>query len=136
MKLSDNFTLEELVYSSVAKAKGIDNTPSIQHLARLSRLAKEVLQPLRSRWGKPITITSGYRSPALNKAVGGASTSQHVNGEAADIICSDNKALFNLAVEMINKGQLRVGQLIDEKNYSWLHISLPYTKVNDIRHLK
>lgn len=129
MRLSRDFTLEELVYSATALRLGIDNTPTDQEEANLRRLATEVLQPLRDEWGRPIVVTSGYRCAALNKAVGGTSSSQHLRGEAADIRSLSgnpiaNKALFATAVCMVRDKGIRVGQLIDEYGYSWIHISL------------
>lgn len=136
MKLSKNFTLEELTRSATAQRQGIDNTPTDTARAQLSRLAQEVLQPLRDMVGVPLTITSGYRSPRLNKAVGGAATSQHLAGEAADIKCKDNRMLFAAAMELMLKGTIKVGQLIDERNYAWLHISLPTASHhNEVLHL-
>ena len=137
MQLTENFTLEELIESSTAKAKKIDNTPDEVSKDKLIHLANDILQPLRDKYGSPITVTSGYRSDALNKAVGGVKTSQHRYGEAADIKCSDLKKLWKIAVEMVNNKEITVGQLIDEKNLSWIHISLPTkTKKNQILHIK
>ena len=79
--------------------------------------------------GAPIIITSGYRSPFLNKAVGGVATSQHLNGEAADIdIGSLNRVLFKIMKEMVEKGEITVGQLLEENRGSWIHVSLPNAK--------
>ena len=130
MYITSNFTIEELVASNTARKKGIDNTPSKDDMNRLCILALQVLQPLRDAYKKPIKISSGYRCPLLNKAVGGVPTSQHQRGEAADINNgkAENKKIFNLAKKMIAEGKLNVGQLIDEKNYSWVHISLPNKK--------
>lgn len=128
------FSIEELTRSTTAQARKIDNTPSAEVRNALTALVDNVLDPLREAWGAPIIVTSGYRSPALNKAVKGSATSQHVKGQAADITCADNKALFNLAKILIKQGVIRVGQLIDENNYKWLHISLPYSKVNQVLH--
>jgi uncharacterized protein YcbK (DUF882 family) len=139
--LSDNFTLEELISSNTAKAKGIDNTPGAIEKQNLKLLAQTVLQPIRDKYGKPISVTSGYRCPKLNAAVGGSKTSQHLKGQAADIKCTaTTKAeLFNLIKGMINKGELTVGQLIWEygtkKEPNWIHVSLPYTKKNNILYL-
>lgn len=139
MYITNNFTMEELVASNTARKKGIDNTPTKQDMQRLCLLALQILQPLRDAYKKPIKISSGYRCQALNKAVGGVSTSQHLKGEAADIntgSISENKKVFNLAQKMIKEGKLNVGQLIDEKGYSWVHISLPDSKhKNQILHL-
>lgn len=136
--ITKNFSMEELVASNTARMKGIDNTPDKEVEARLVQLAQQVLQPLRDSYGKPIKISSGYRCQALNKAIGGVSTSQHLKGEAVDINNGqiENKKLFLLASKMIKEGVIEVGQLIDEKGYKWLHISLPDNKHrNQILHL-
>lgn len=136
MKLSEHFTLEELTRSATAKARGIDNTPTERDKNNLKRLAAEVLEPLRKMAGVPIIVTSGYRCPKLNAAVGGEPTSQHMRGEAADIKCADNRMLFAAAMELMLLGKIKVGQLIDEKKYAWLHISLPtLTMNNQVMHL-
>ncbi len=136
MKLSEHFTLEELTRSATAKARGIDNTPTERDKANLKRLAAEVLEPLRKMAGVPIIVTSGFRCPKLNAAVGGEPTSQHMRGEAADIKCADNRMLFAAAMELMLLGKIKVGQLIDEKKYAWLHISLPtLAKNNQVKHL-
>ena len=85
MKISKNFTLEELTKSQTAEALKIDNTPAAEQIVNLCALVYNVLQPLRDREGLPVKITSGYRCPKLNKAVGGVSSSQHMRGQAADI---------------------------------------------------
>lgn len=125
MNLSENFTLEELTASYTARSRKINNTPDEMQIENLTRLCVEILQPIRNHWGNPLSVTSGFRSPELNRVVGGSVTSQHLKGEAADIISSDNRKLWKLITEMIKKGEIRVGQLIDEKNLSWIHISLP-----------
>lgn len=138
MKLSYNFTLEELIESATASRLGINNQPSEQIISNLKALCEKVLQPLRDNFRQPIRITSGYRCQALNKAVSGSTTSQHLKGEAADINCGipDNRKIFELAQKMIKEGKLEVGQLINERNYSWVHISLPDGKhKNQILHL-
>lgn len=131
-QLTDNFTLEELYNSATAKARNIDNTPDEKAVTNLQTLATAILQPIRNRFGKPITINSGFRCSTLNKAVGGVSTSQHLTGGAADITSVDNKALWNLIVDMVNKGEIVVGQLIWEKGSKqypqWIHLSIPSPK--------
>ena len=140
-QLAKNFSLEELTASATAKAKKIDNTPTPQVKENLEKLCKEVLQPIRDKYGKAITVTSGYRSPKLNAAVGGVKTSQHVLGQAVDINCtSTSKAyLCNLIKSMIEKKEIKVGQLIWEygtkQEPNWIHVSLPYTNVNQILYL-
>jgi uncharacterized protein YcbK (DUF882 family) len=120
------FTPKELYHSDTAVAKGIDNTPPPPIAAKLATLANRLLDPARELWGAPITVNSGYRCPVLNKAVGGVATSQHTKGEAADITTgtvSGNKLLFGKIVAAMNRGEIEFDQLIDEKNYSWLHLS-------------
>jgi zinc D-Ala-D-Ala carboxypeptidase len=85
MRLSQNFNLAEFTRSAKAAELGIDNKPEPAHMESLRLLCVHVLQPLREHLGRPISITSGYRSPALNAAVGGAKGSQHSLGQAADI---------------------------------------------------
>lgn len=85
MRLSANFNLHEFTRSAKAAELGIDNTPAPEHIEAMRLLCVHILQPLREHLGKPIAITSGYRSPALNEAVGGAKGSQHSLGQAADI---------------------------------------------------
>lgn len=143
MNLSKNFTYEELVNSPTAQRLKINNTPNKQQEDSLKKLANDILQPIREKYGKPIIVTSGFRCTKLNNAVGGAKSSQHCKGEAADIrsvsdSIQDNKELFNLILNMINKGEIKVGQLIDEYGYNWVHVSLPRVgKVNNqILHIK
>ena len=118
------FTMTELTSSATAKRKGIDNTPDAKAKAALSALVANVLDPLREKYGKPIVVSSGYRCPKLNKAVGGVARSQHTKGEAADIRCvsdsrAENKRLFDLIVA----SGLPFDQLIDEYGYDWVHVS-------------
>ncbi|WAX07764.1 hypothetical protein BK687P3_00041 [Bacteroides phage BK687P3] len=122
-----NFTIQELTESTTAAAKKINNDPTPEAAENLKLLVDKVLDPLRDAYGKPIRVNSGYRSPALNAAVKGSKTSQHVKGQAADITAGskqENKKLFELAREL----NLPYCQLIDEKNFSWVHIS--YDKDN------
>jgi hypothetical protein len=118
------FTFTELTQSDRAKQAGIDNNPAPDSVvwANLEALVNNVLDPLRTMWGKPITVNSGYRSAALNKLIGGAKNSAHLTGEAADITAGShdaNNRLWELALEM----ELPFDQIIDEKNFSLLHIS-------------
>lgn len=85
IQLTEHFKLSEFVKSSTASARGIDNTPSKEVIGNLRNLCEQVLEPLRQFFNVPIVIGSGYRCPALNKAVGGVKNSQHMAGEAADI---------------------------------------------------
>jgi len=118
------FTIQEMTKSATAQRKGIKNDPSIQVCKALTALIEKVLDPLREAYGKPIIVTSGYRCEKLNKAVGGAASSQHVKGEAADIRSvqdtpEENKKLFDLIVKL----GLPFDQLINEYNYDWVHVS-------------
>ena len=132
MKLSKNFTLEELVFSITANNQGINNTPNAEAKKALKRLAVEVLQPIREALGQPIVISSGYRCPELNKAVGGVKNSQHLLGQAADIKATnpaDNGKLFACIKKLVQQGKIQTGQLIWEygtrKVPKWVHVSLP-----------
>lgn len=140
MRAAPDFTFDELIRSATAEKLGIDNLPPPEEMDNLRHLAVKILQPLRNAWQRPIIVTSGYRSPALNKALGGARNSQHLMGQAADICATDpadNKALFLTAVRLIQEGTLQVGQLIDEYAYQWIHISLPTPRLrNQILHLR
>tara|TARA_Y100001963_G_C6703520_1_gene410713 strand:- start:30 stop:500 length:471 start_codon:yes stop_codon:yes gene_type:complete len=123
MRLSRNFMLREFVNSTTASRKGISNKPTEVHLSNLKILIDNVIQPLRDKIG-PIRITSGYRSPALNRAIGGSSRSQHSKGMAADIQFvrdneMDNKVIFDTILEM----GLEFDQMINEFDYKWIHIS-------------
>lgn len=115
------FTIEEMTKSSTATANGIDNTPSEEGVLKLQKLIEAVLDPLREWYGKPIKVNSGYRCEALNKAIGGAKSSQHMLGEAADITVGskeENEKLFDYI-----KDNLEFDQLINESNFSWVHVS-------------
>lgn len=127
-KLSNNFTLEELTWSDTANKYHINNTPSEEIINKLKNLATEVLQPIRDVYNKPIKISSGYRCPELNKKIGGVRNSQHVLGEAADLVVGsikDNLELFNLIKKMVQENKITVGQLINECKGKWIHVSLP-----------
>ena len=125
IKISKNFSLEELCRSTTAAAKKMRNEPGKEEIVNLTHLALHILQPLRDVIGEPIPISSGYRSPALNKLVGGVTNSQHVTGQAADIAIGGNmtkgKQWFNYI-----KNNLPFDQLIWEHNEQgvyWIHVS-------------
>ena len=114
----------EMMRSDTAARKGIDNKIPKEYMDNVLQLIEKVLDPLREAYGKPIIVTSGYRCPALNKAVGGSATSDHMRGCAADIVGTpntqaENKRLFYLIQSM----GLDFDQLIDEKGFSWVHVS-------------
>lgn len=98
MRLSRSFTLAELVASRTATVRGIDNTPTPADVERLRALAQRVLQPLRDAIGAPLRVTSGYRSAELNAAVGGSDRSQHMTGQAADLVTDGLSSLELLEV--------------------------------------
>lgn len=128
------FTIKELCKSSTATKLGISNTPNSEIVNNLERLVDNILDPLREEYGKPIQVNSGYRCDALNKAVGGSKTSQHRYGLAADITGKskfENKKLF----ELVQKLKLPFDQLIDESNYSWIHVSYSTKPRKQILHL-
>jgi len=120
MNLTKNFSLIELTSSETAVRKGIDNTPSQEVVNNLKNLCENVMQPLRDWYGKPINITSGYRSPKLNKAIGGSTTSDHCLGCAIDFTLpkEDYKEVF----EWIRKN-CEYDQIINEFNFQWIHVS-------------
>jgi hypothetical protein len=127
MKITRNFSLQELTKSTTAIRKGIDNSPSTEHLVNLTNLCCHILQPVREHFGRVVTINSGYRSPNLNKAVGGSSKSQHCNGEAADF---EIIGLPNLELATWVRDHLQFDQLILEffnpaegPNSGWVHCS-------------
>ena len=146
-----HFTIQELSASATAERLAIDNTPPRAAQRMLTILVEQLLDPIRRRYGAPIIVTSGYRCPALNTAVGGVANSHHIVGCAADIVapllspqggknqtapflssplggseggCGDQtQYLFHLIVQMQREGAIRFTQLIAEKDYRWLHIS-------------
>jgi len=123
------FTIKELTNSKTANRIGIKNIPSEKELANLVALIENVLDPLRMAYGHPITVNSGYRSDELNRAIGGATNSQHMRGEAADITVgnkNENKKLF----ELLQSIDVQYDQLIDESKYSWVHVSYKSSGAN------
>lgn len=137
MNITPNFTLEEMTKSETARQRGILNQPNYQEINNLTKLCKELLQPIRDAYGKPITITSGFRNEALNRAVGGSSTSMHRKGLAADFVASDgkNKVLWDVIMKLHNEGKLPFDQLIWEKGTksapAWIHIGLNENKMRN-----
>lgn len=130
-KKKDYFTIEELEASATAKAKGIDNTAPAKERAALTLLKDNVLNPARKELGLPVYVNSGYRSPALNTAVGGAVGSQHEKGEAADLDTRKGRDANKRLFEII-KAQGNFDQLINEHDYSWVHVS--YSSTGNQRH--
>jgi len=121
MKLTEHLSLIEVTRSEYAKRNGINNMPNAEHTENLIELAKKIFEPIRVHFDKPIYISSGYRCKALNTAIGGSRTSQHMKGEALDIDQGnkkDNKEIFDFI-----KNNLEFDQLINEFDYDWVHVS-------------
>lgn len=128
------FTINELCKSSTATQRGIDNTPNQKVIHNLKALTDNILDPLREKYGKPIRVNSGYRCDALNKVVGGSKTSQHCQGLAADITVGspdENKIIFGMIIAM----NLPYDQIIDEKDFDWVHVSYSDNPRRQILHL-
>jgi len=122
--LSRNFKLSEFIYSETALEKGIDNTPNEQVIENITLLVIKLLQPLRGLYGKPIVISSGYRSKELNRAVGGVYNSQHLIGQAADIRTTNPQELLAL----LKSSHLMFDQAITYKSKPHLlHLSYKAT---------
>ena len=136
MRLTRNFTYEELRRSDVAERRGINNSPRTKEeekrvIENLKALCMEVLQPLRDFLGKPVVISSGYRCPELNKAVGGVRNSQHMKGEAADIHVENTE--HRLKIMHFIMDETDFDQVIWERNRAgtqWVHVSYKREGVN------
>jgi hypothetical protein len=126
MQLTPHFTLEELCFSQEAVRTGLDNTPPPDVVANLLRLAK-MLEKVRALLKKPIHISSGYRSPALNARIGGSPKSAHLDGRAADFICPEFGTPYVVA-KKIAAARLGYDQMIHEYG-RWVHIAVP--RVNE-----
>lgn len=130
MKLSTHLSLAEVTRSESAKRNGISNEPTAEHLENFKKLAEKVFEPIREHFKTPIHISSGYRSLALNKKIGGSLTSQHCSGEAIDIDM-DGTAITNAQVFNYIKDNLDFDQLIWEfgtaSNPDWVHVSYEST---------
>ncbi|PIQ25399.1 peptidase M15A [bacterium (Candidatus Blackallbacteria) CG13_big_fil_rev_8_21_14_2_50_49_14] len=129
-KLSPNFYLSELTVSQTAARQNISNEPGAAHIANLERLCKTALQPLRDKLARPVLITSGYRSPALNRVIGGSTTSAHMDGRAADIHVQGMSS--SQLMRYIHAMNLPVDQVIDEFG-SWVHVGIAQAGANPRR---
>ena len=133
MKLSKNLSLKEMTKSRTALRRGIDNSPTPEHIENMKALAENIFQPIRDHFGVPIYISSGYRSETLNKAIGGSKTSQHSKGQAIDLDRDarsqpDNSDLFIFVKDNLDFDQL-IWEFGTDKNPAWVHISYnPYGK--------
>jgi len=141
MKISTNLSLAEVTRSETAKRKGISNMPTPEHIENFKKLAENVFEPIREHFGCPIHISSGYRSEALNKAIGGAgkvingkyvASSQHCHGEAIDIDMDGsadgvtNKQVFDYIKEHLEFDQL-IAEFPQNGNPDWVHVSYEST---------
>lgn len=126
MQLSPHFSLAEMTKSQTASRKGIPNDPGPAEIVALKMLCEKVLEPVRSHFGKPLFVNSGYRSPRVNRSVGGSGTSQHCKGEAADI---EIPGVANGAIAAWIRDNLAYDQLILEAytagqpSSGWVHVS-------------
>lgn len=131
-----HFSIRELSRSETASRKGINNTPNSAIVNALTALIDNVLDPLREKWGAPIIVTSGYRCPALNRAIGGASGSQHTKGEAADIrTLSDSREDNMKLLKCLLDSGIEFDQVIAENvdgagRPDWIHVSFTRSRAN------
>lgn len=122
-RLSPHFTLEEMVFSQTATRLNVDNRPTRAHIHNLRHLCEKVLEPVRVVLNAPIFVSSGFRSPALNRLVHGVSGSQHLQGEAADCHCS--AITTRQLLRAFLNADVPFDQLILEqgRQSSWVHVS-------------
>jgi hypothetical protein len=130
MNISEHITYDEAVYSSTAIKNGIENIPNAEQLSNMKLTAEKIFEPLRKGLGNtPIHIDSMFRSKELNTKIGGSITSQHMTGEALDLVFSGgNKIMFNYIVNNLEFDQL-IWEFGDNKNPSWVHVS--YSKTHN-----
>ena len=126
MQLSTNLSLAEVTRSETAKRRGISNMPTPEHIENFKKLAVNIFQPIREHFGKPILISSGYRSAELNKAISGSLSSQHCSGEAIDIDMDGtditNAQIFNYIKDNLNFDQM-IWEFGTDANPDWVHVS-------------
>jgi len=137
--ISKHISNKEGVYSRTALRLNIDNTPTQDHKQNMRLLAENIFEPLRAYVGGPIKINSFYRSPELNKAIGGSARSQHCNGQAIDIDDTFGKAtnaeMFDFIKKHLNFDQM-IWEFGDDKNPNWVHVSYVSEDKNRNRCLK
>jgi len=122
MRLTAHFTLAEFTRSESAKRHGVSNQPTPEHIENIKILCERVLEPIRMKFG-PLILSSGYRSKVLNHYIGGSLKSQHCEGKAADIDMDGVDSVTNKEIFEYIKNELEFDQLINEFNYSWIHVS-------------
>jgi putative chitinase len=126
-QLTEHFTLEELTVSPTAKKLGLPNTPTPEHIANMKYCCEKILEPVRAHFGKAVQVNSSYRAPAVNKAVGGSKTSQHVNGQAIDfeIPGIDNKVVADWVADNLEFDQVILEFYTKgDANSGWVHASI------------
>ena len=127
MYVSKNLTLKEATRSTTAKRLGLENKPDDPQITNLKLIAEHVFQPLRDHFGVPIYVSSGYRSPKLNSAIGGSRTSQHCQGRALDLDADvfgkvTNAEIFHYIKDCLDFDQL-IWEFGDDSNPAWVHVS-------------
>lgn len=141
MKLSENLSLAECLKSRTATRLGINNEPHDEWIVEnLKALAEHIFQPCRDHFGCPIYVSSGYRSPELNAAIGGSKRSQHMEGRALDLDadvygCCTNGEIFRYILNNLTFDQL-IWEFGDNDNPDWVHVSFVYDGLNRGRCLK
>lgn len=122
IRLSKNLMLTEMTRSESGKRRGVSNQPTPAHIENMKILAEKVFQPIRDHFKTPIRISSGYRSRELNAIIGGSQTSQHSEGKAIDIDMDGTKITNKQIFDFIRQN-LEFDQLVNEFDYSWVHVS-------------
>lgn len=127
MKLTKHLSLSEVIKSGTAKRLGIDNTPTPEHMHNILLIAEKVFEPVREHFGKPLYVSSGYRSETLNKAIKGSSRSQHCKGEALDLDAQvyggfTNKELFDYIKDNLVFDQM-IWEFGTDEEPDWVHVS-------------
>lgn len=133
MQITTNFSLLELISSETAVRKGINNNPNQDVIDNLKRLFIKIVQPVRDWYKQPINITSAYRSPTLNKAIGGSATSDHCFGNAVDFTVpkEDYKKVFYYIKDNFEFDQL-IWEFGDDNTPNWIHVSLRNVNRNQV----
>jgi len=139
MSISKHISYKEGVYSRTATRLGIKNNPNAEQMESMITIAEEVFEPLRMWVGGPIKINSFFRSPELNKAIGGSGKSQHCHGQAIDLDDTFGRAtnaeMFEFIKEHLDFDQI-IWEFGDETNPDWVHISYVSPEQNRNRCLK
>ena len=140
MKLSNNLSVKEVTKSNTAKRCGISNEPTIEHLENLKAIALNIFQPARNYFKKPIFVSSGYRSEALNEKIGGSKKSQHSKGQALDLDAHTfggltNQQLFKFISDHTDFDQL-IWEFGTDEEPDWVHVSYASDRINRGEKLK